>query len=161
MRVLTCEWCLKEFTPKGRKTRYCSRACSKDKFNISRRTGYSVRNCVVCDKEFTPNCSVHKICSEDCKKVNTRNWLRASNYGLSPEDYNELFANQNNSCAICKRQNSDKWAIDHDHSCCEGGKTCGKCVRGILCFPCNQALGLLGENVATLREAVKYMESKC
>jgi hypothetical protein len=41
--------------------------------------------------------------------------------------------------------------IDHDTRCCsydqltrkEGIRTCGKCIRGLLCHPCNRAIGLM------------------
>src|SRR4029077_2130187 len=32
-------------------------------------------------------------------------------------------------------------AVDHDHNCCPGAHSCGKCIRGILCGTCNSALG--------------------
>jgi hypothetical protein len=49
-------------------------------------------------------------------------------------------------------------AVDHDHACCPGGSSCGKCVRGLLCSTCNSALGLLGEDTGTLHRAAGYLD---
>jgi hypothetical protein len=32
------------------------------------------------------------------------------------------------------------FCVDHDHTCCPGEYTCGKCVRGLLCDDCNKKL---------------------
>lgn len=37
-------------------------------------------------------------------------------------------------------------AVDHDHACCPGHYSCGKCVRGLLCQDCNIAAGKLRDD---------------
>lgn len=64
------------------------------------------------------------------------------------------------SCEICKRpisEGSGKFAIDHDHSCCAGPKTCGNCIRGILCGDCNKGIGYFGDSIAILENALAYL----
>jgi hypothetical protein len=54
------------------------------------------------------------------------------------------FIEKQNGCAICHYRNSlfpIWWSVDHDHSCCNGDTSCGKCVRGIVCSFCNRGLG--------------------
>ncbi len=65
------------------------------------------------------------------------------------------------NCAICKRKPSNKpLSIDHNHACCPGGKTCGKCIRGLLCRRCNTVLGLVNDDASILLSALKYLEEK-
>jgi len=65
-------------------------------------------------------------------------------YGLSPEQYDEMLAKQDGKCALCLRpQDKKHFSVDHDHRCCQGKKSCGKCVRGILCQPCNRRVASL------------------
>ncbi|WP_439428005.1 endonuclease domain-containing protein [Micromonospora sp. LA-10] len=69
-------------------------------------------------------------------------------YRLTAADYQRPLHAQGGVCAICGGANwrNDQPAplsVDHDHVCCVGGKrTCGRCVRGLLCSTCN---GFLGE----------------
>jgi hypothetical protein len=50
--------------------------------------------------------------------------------------------------------------IDHDHDCCPGSYTCGKCVRGVLCAPCNRTLttAYCRANAATDPYLIDYLK---
>lgn len=83
-------------------------------------------------------------------------------YGLSQEQYNVLLASQGGGCAICGKtpeENGKALAVDHDHSCCPGRTTCGKCVRGLLCSADNQVLGFVNDDTARLRKAIDYLNN--
>ncbi|MEV0616210.1 endonuclease VII domain-containing protein [Nonomuraea sp. NPDC050404] len=86
---------------------------------------------------------------------------RLAKYGLSPATYANLLAQQGGGCAICQApacSSGRAFAVDHDHSCCPGKKTCGKCVRALLCWRCNHTLGVLREDVEIFRKAIQYIE---
>jgi dCMP deaminase len=80
-----------------------------------------------------------------------RQWQLKHNYGLSPEDYDKLFVRQGEVCAICRGSPSEgeHLVVDHDH---ESGK-----IRGLLCHPCNMAIGQLGDDLQRIRSAVSYL----
>lgn len=58
-----------------------------------------------------------------------------------------MLAGQDGRCAICRT--AEAVHVDHDH-------TTGQ-VRGMLCFPCNAALGQLGDRPEVLRRALSYL----
>lgn len=80
-----------------------------------------------------------------------------SRYKWTPEDYDRMFESQGGLCAVCKQPPPDgnRLAVDHDHDCCPGEKTCGKCIRGLLCHKCNRALGILEKHLSTALAYVK------
>lgn len=83
---------------------------------------------------------------------------KARNYGIGKDRLKELLQEQQGACAICgDTEMGTRWAVDHDHSCCPTTKSCGTCVRGILCVPCNTAMGILGDNVTGVMRAVTYL----
>lgn len=86
------------------------------------------------------------------KAIKSRfNWIRRA-YGLSPEDFEFLWAGQGGLCAICKTPLGEGYRchIDHDH---ETNK-----VRALLCKSCNNGIGLFKESPQLLREAAEYIE---
>jgi hypothetical protein len=70
-------------------------------------------------------------------------YQRLYRYSLTGEQYEDMLASQNNACGICLVEFKDTPHIDHDHACCPGKKSCGACVRGLLCTGCNTRLGWL------------------
>lgn len=71
-------------------------------------------------------------------------------YGLTPDEYDQMLTQQGGVCAICKTQKPSKYnlPVDHDH---DTGQ-----VRGILCIPCNRAIGYL-ENPSWRAQAETYL----
>jgi hypothetical protein len=81
---------------------------------------------------------------------------RFKRHNITKEAYDNLLSKHNGKCWICKM--SDATHIDHDHSCCPQERSCGNCVRGVLCSNCNTAIGLLNDSEELLNEAKKYLK---
>lgn len=81
-------------------------------------------------------------------------------YGITLDEYETMLAAQGGGCAICGGINASgrNLYVDHDHACCSGGASCGKCVRALLCDPCNRSIGLMRDDPARLRAAAAYLE---
>ena len=85
-------------------------------------------------------------------------------YGITVEQYEEMYAKQGGACALCGVKR-DVLSVDHDHTCCKGWEerdekfnACGNCVRGLLCSKCNSALGTLGDTPEALMRVQIYLE---
>lgn len=94
----------------------------------------------------------------------TRDATLRYTYGIGIEEYDRLLLAQGGVCAICGDSTPGNgkaaFCIDHDHDCCAGHRSCGKCVRGLLCSNCNnRVLGGAKDNPAILRAAADYLES--
>jgi len=89
-----------------------------------------------------------------------RRW-RLRKYKMSEESYNALLAEQGGVCAMCHKPPTENGflAVDHDHACCPGKKSCGKCIRGLLHFECNTLLGLARDSVERLEQAAQYLKN--
>lgn len=83
-------------------------------------------------------------------------------YGITMASYEAMLAAQGGGCAICNSEHAGpggSFRVDHDHSCCPGKKSCGQCVRGLLCNTCNVGVGMLRDSEDLLRRAAEYVGS--
>lgn len=78
--------------------------------------------------------------------------VKLKSYGLTEEAYQTMVEAQNGVCAICQRPpKRARLYVDHCHLTSR--------VRGLLCHPCNAAIGLLQENLDTIARAMIYLNN--
>lgn len=79
-------------------------------------------------------------------------------YGLAKDAYDALVAACAGRCMVCRRtpQEANNRAmsldVDHDHA---SGR-----VRGLLCGPCNCAMGLANDDPARLEQMAQYLRDR-
>lgn len=173
-RTRLCQSCKSPFEINAGEagTKYCSTRC--------KRTGYT-RGQNRMESEF-PNCAwcgkrgdryakggggwpyICRPCMEPIKQVE----YRLKKHHVSVERAHALLIEPGCECCgidIVSRfrnprtgKTDARLVVDHDHSCCPGGASCGECVRGLLCSNCNIAAGMLRDDPDTARAMVKYLE---
>lgn len=119
------------------------RLCGRD-FSLLVKSGSRIQRS---DTQWCPDCG------RDSPEV-----IRYRRYGVTPDAYAAALLNGCDICGII----ADALHVDHDHACCPpvrgNGATCGKCVRGIICGPCNRAIGMFKDNPDIIRRAAAYLE---
>ena len=139
--------------------RWIGRAFDRDEFGNKQ-----CRRCLnwVPEKEFASNRRTEDGLAQYCIKC-TRFYAARTMYGINEEDYESILASQGGGCGICGSVTPGArrtFAVDHDHACCPGAKSCGKCVRGLLCQKCNIGLGHFMDSPERLRSAAEYLERR-
>lgn len=83
-------------------------------------------------------------------------------FSLAPEEYDRLLTEQGGVCLGCLLgpEEVGDLVVDHDWSCCPGERSCGKCIRGLLCRKCNSALGMVRDDTKVLRQIIRYLGKK-
>jgi hypothetical protein len=113
----------------------------------AKRSDYAQGECVVsgCVKERT--CAILL-----CKQHETI----SKQYKLTSIQLQMLW---DGGCMICGSY--EDLHIDHDHSCCPGGKKrhCGNCNRGCLCRRCNWGLGWFDDDIDKMKSAIAYLSA--
>lgn len=118
----------------------------------ARRDSQGRRQCYRCKEWFPPE-EFFGYCRR-CAQLGTRARL----HGLTPGEWTDILDRQGGACRGCGETAPKAWHTDHDHACCPGEYSCGKCVRGILCQACNVTLGMARDSVERLRGLIKYLE---
>jgi hypothetical protein len=129
----------------------CSSCSSKKPLTaFGRRSGYSKDGRQGVCKECRNAKRRQAHTPEKGRKENL--WYR---FGLSLDEYNQMFKSQNGCCAICEDPQeglSKNLAVDH---CADT-----KVIRGLLCDNCNRAIGQLKHSVKNLMKAISYLQKE-
>lgn len=98
--------------------------------------------------------------------------MRKYRYGISSNEYEAMLEKQHGLCAICQKPPEQvvghprgrRLFIDHNHKCCSLSsstgikKSCGKCIRGLLCSSCNYILGIIKDDEQIIDRAKLYLQ---
>ena len=125
------------------------RTCPKCSLHIAMRRSTWCKHCV---SEYERN---RWASLSDIEKKEEHLWKK---YKITFEDFKDMFDSQNGICATCPRKinfgltntSKDRACVDHDHATGE--------VRGLLCNHCNRALGLIEDNIETLKKMQEYLQ---
>lgn len=110
-----------------------------------------------------PSCQgVHKFDTEGNRRFCGTHVAFAKRYTLAPEKVIALLSSA--SCSNPGCPETENLHLDHDHGCCPAGnfpgtsvKSCGECVRGLLCRGCNHALGNTKEDPRRIEGLLRYL----
>jgi hypothetical protein len=129
------------------------------------------RVCKVCAEEGVntrrpahrpgPRCETHWRERQRHLKDKLHKSYVAKTYGLPDGFYEALYEAQGGRCAWCNLAmgKAKRLAVDHDHACCPGSTSCGKCARGLLCGPCNQFISFrMKDDPEAIRRGARYLE---
>lgn len=72
---------------------------------------------------------------------------RLPRYGITYDQFQTMLRDQGGACYLCEEVKEKTLCVDHDHRCCPGSRSCGKCVRGLLCSNCNKLVGYAEQSI--------------
>jgi hypothetical protein len=122
------------------------------------------KSCGVCEEWLPTDRYYRNVRTRDgfatvCRRCNRSTELQRK-FGITLTHYEEILERQGGGCAACGKTESVNGrflAVDHDHACCPTDETCGGCIRGLLCNPCNLLLGLAQDDSARLIALASYI----
>lgn len=140
------------------KVKFCSK-CKKKKFisefgkNKQTTTGLSCW-CKLCKCEDS---KIFRKNNPELMKKQSRRLKLKFRYGLTPDEYDQMFKEQNGLCAICGKKETQcnqygiqRLSVDHNH---QNGK-----VRQLLCNRCNLLVGPMENNLELVDVVLDYLK---
>lgn len=108
-------------------------------------------------------CATHTKAVAKQARIDAHGLMVLRGYGITQEQYWALYEAQGGFCAICgwATGKAKRLAVDHDHRiarevCGHDPKQgCPRCIRGLVCSPCNVMIGRYG--VEALVRAINYL----
>jgi hypothetical protein len=137
----------------------CHAALGEEQFRPSpRNKGGRASICKACHVGLTQNWR-----RNNPNKV--RNSRLKHKFSLTSAAYDAMLSTQNGVCAICgqpetmmRRGQVVALSVDHDRTCCPTERSCGSCIRGLLCYSCNTGIARFNDNPAILQKAIQYIQ---
>lgn len=110
-----------------------------------------LRDCLICGSTHrVPGAMIHPFCSPCNNRY--RGIINSARLHRAPLEQLVAWV-ASGRCDLCERplylgkrsgrspMSPDGAVVDHDHACCSGDRSCGQCIRGMLCGSCNMGLG--------------------
>ena len=120
----------------------CGEVKPLDEFYKEKKGKNGIRSmCKLCD-------NARKMTWEESNPDKVRRAKLKRKYGITPEQWDEMYKRQGGCCAICGT--AEGTHVDHDH---ETGE-----VRALLCHSCNVGIGHFRDNPELLQAAIEYLE---
>jgi len=127
---------------------------------LERKKQYYANNKKKCnerDKKYRDNNSekIKKVKKQytATHKKETKNLNLKRCYGITIEQYDQMFNVQEGKCKVCgKHQNELKQPLSVDHNHITGK------VRGLLCPNCNTILGYAKDDINILQNVINYLK---
>ena len=108
------------------------------------KSGYA-NDCKDCRNEYGKKYRKDMV----AKGIHQPAWNKLQEYGIGIEEYRECMATSD-KCQACG--STIKLCYDHDH---DTGK-----FRGVLCGKCNTGIGMLGDNIQGVQQALGYLKEE-
>lgn len=136
----------------------CRSEVDKSRAALPRERSTTEKCCPRCERVLEASSFTSSPHNSDglhsCCRECTRSKRLVYMYNITLDQYREM---AKNGCQITGCGSFNSLEVDHDHICCPGERSCGKCVRGVTCGTHNRGMGNFRDDPAALEAAAAYL----